>query len=202
MLDSRLVEELAANIGVEARALRAVIAVEAGGAGIIAGRPVIRLEVHKLWTGVSRSLRREVDQSFRVRGPRPWEGHEVKMSGLWTDMHTPGKVGQDIEWFALELASHIDREVAVSSTSWGAGQIMGQHWRVLGYSTVEDFVTAMQTDAGQLRAMVAFIKDVASVDGALRSKDWRTFARHYNGSGQVDWYANRLAAAYERATTG
>jgi len=44
-------------------------------------------------------------------------------------------------------------------------------------------------------ALCAFLRST-KLDTALKRWDWASFARAYNGSGQVSLYAAKLAAAY------
>ena len=181
--------QAAASIGVPARALAAVIAVESAGHGLVAGRPVIRVEAHLLWRTVSVEQRPLVDARFRVVGPKPWEGHLLDGK--------PYHGHQDREWDAYRVAYGIDIEAAVRSTSWGAGQVLGA-WRGLGFASREAFLLAQQTEAGQVDTMARFLR-VHGLAAPLARLDWPTVARGYNGSGQVDYYAGRLADAYDRA---
>jgi murein L,D-transpeptidase YcbB/YkuD len=65
---------------------------------------------------------------------------------------------------------------------------------------VEDLVqTARSGIAGQVELMVRYIEK-AGLASALRSKDWTTFARGYNGPGYAkQGYHTKLAQAYWRA---
>jgi hypothetical protein len=75
---------------------------------------------------------------------------------------------------------------------------MGMHWRTLGYASVDAFVDAMQLPAGQLEAFVRFIERNPPLADAMLRRDWFNFAAHYNGPGQVDYYAGKIAAAFDR----
>ena len=193
-----LIAALAGELDVEVRTLAALIEVEAAGEGLSEGRPIIRLEVHKLWLDVPKPARAKVDARFRVLGPRPWEGHRFLSGDRWVELHRPGRAGQDREWEALDVAKGIDEEAAIGATSWGAGQLLGEHWRALGYDSSAAFVDAQHDEGEQLRAMARFLEAIADAGAALKDKDWREVARRYNGPGQVAWYAARLEAAYER----
>lgn len=196
-----LLAQLAAELGCEPRALCAVIRVEAGPEGLVGGRPLIRLEVHRLWLGVPRERRLQVDARFVVRGPRPWEGHEFLrqgspgVPGQWVPLHQHGHQG--LEWEALWVARAIDEAAAIEATSWGAGQVLGSHWRALGYPSASALAEASFDEGEQLRQMAALIR-WQQLGHALASRDWPAFAARYNGPGQVEWYAGRLSAAYAK----
>lgn len=187
----------AKRLDVDVAALEAVVRVESSGSGFSNGRPLIRFEVHRFWTGVPKSFRPHVDTAFRVKGPKPWEGHECLLNGKWVPMHQPGPKGQTLEWRCLEVAKAIDNQVAIESTSWGLGQVLGAGWKVLGFPTVHDFEAAQRTEAGQLDTMVRFIHNSVALTRAIQEHNWRMVARIYNGIGQVDLYAAKLEAAYE-----
>src|SRR5690606_8264112 len=62
------------------------------------------------------------------------------------------------EWTRLKLAKQLNYEAAHEACSWGRYQIMGFHWKTLGYASVQEFVEVMSKDeAGQLDAFVRFI---------------------------------------------
>lgn len=193
-----LIVDLANDLGVEARALRAVLRVEAAGEGLVDARPIVRIEVHHLWRAVPVTLRSAVDLRFRVRGPRPWEGHDWRPTSgaAWVPLHQPGLAGQRQEWLAVQLARTINEQAAIESTSWGAGQLLGRHWKLLGYDSPSDFASAQSTEAEQLCAFSRFLEFVARVLDPLRRHDWPEVARLYNGPGQVPHYAAELAEAY------
>ena len=75
---------------------------------------------------------------------------------------------------------------------------MGFHWKALGYACVQEMVAAMDTAGGQLDAFVRFVEADPVLVDALRRHDWHAFAGRYNGPGQVDHYAGRIAQAYAR----
>jgi N-acetylmuramidase len=113
-----------------------------------------------------------------------------------TWVHNYGAAGQH-QFDRLEAAMKLDREAALKSASWGEFQIMGSNFAEAGYDTVDAFVTDMcESVAYQLDAFVAFCQNTG-VDELLRAKNWTGFARSYNGPGQVEMYAARIAAAYQ-----
>jgi hypothetical protein len=195
---AELIADLADDLGVEARALRALLRVEAAGEGLCESRPIVRLEVHHLWRAVPVTMRPAVDLRFRVRGPRPWEGHDWRpaIGGPWVPLHQPGQAGQRQEWAALMVARSIHEAAAIESTSWGCAQLLGRHWKALGYDSPVDFASAMGQESEQLCALSRFLEFVARALPALRSRDWAEVARLYNGPGQVPHYAAELAEAY------
>lgn len=195
-----LIDDLARDLGCEARALRAILRVESPGEGLMNGKPVVRLEINYFWSRARVELRPRVDEHFHVGGPRKWEGHVWRpvSTGPWIPMHQPGHDGQKMEWEALDLARSIDDRAAVESTSWGAGQVMGFHWQTLGYTSWTAFAVAQQSETEQLRTMARYIDRVVHLQGPLARRDWLTVATLYNGTGKADEYARDLQEAYGR----
>lgn len=112
-----------------------------------------------------------------------------------------GYAGGSHEWSRFaNLASITSQAVAIEACSWGAFQIMGYHWQLLGYASAADFMAAMcQSEAEQLAAFVRFIQADAELHQALRARDWAEFARRYNGPAYRDnLYDTKLATAYQR----
>ncbi len=109
--------------------------------------------------------------------------------------------GGPAEYERLAEAARLDGDAALQSASWGAFQIMGFHWKALGYASPAAFVDSMQAAAGQLDAFVRFIEANPPIKHALQAHDWDDFAARYNGPGVVDTYAPRIRAAYERLST-
>ena len=106
---------------------------------------------------------------------------------------------QAARWKLLERAAAIDLKSAYESTSWGLGQVMGAHWKQLGFADVAALVEeARKGAAGQVRLMARFIHK-SGLKEALERHDWQAFARGYNGPGfRRNAYDSKLAAAYQR----
>ncbi|MEM1079213.1 MAG: N-acetylmuramidase domain-containing protein [Pseudomonadota bacterium] len=87
---------------------------------------------------------------------------------------------------------------ALLATSWAGSQIMGFNAEAAGYSSVEDMIERMAADENE--HMRGFVKLIQSwgLQPSLRSRDWRTLARRYNGPGQAERYAGLMEAAYRR----
>jgi hypothetical protein len=96
---------------------------------------------------------------------------------------TPGGYGATgaHQYDRLARAIALNREAALQSASWGIGQIMGENFRLAGFATVEAMVSSMVVgEDDQLLAMARFLV-ARQLDDSLRSHDWTTFARGYNG---------------------
>ena len=70
----------------------------------------------------------------------------------------------------------------VMDANWGVFQIMGYHWKQLGYDSAVDFVLTLSLgEPEHLDAFVRFILNNQTLLTAIRAKDWKLFARTYNG---------------------
>lgn len=91
---------------------------------------------------------------------------------------------QSKEWEAFNNAFSIDPVSAMESTSIGLPQIMGFHWKRLGYSSVgamwDDFKTG---DLAQIKALIKFLQTDARLYSAILGKNWERVAEIYNGAG-------------------
>lgn len=108
---------------------------------------------------------------------------------------------QAARWEQMAVAFSLHPEAALMSASYGLFQIMGFNWKATGVKDVYEYVRQVShSEAAQLRLFEAYI-GFSPCAKPLREKDWKTFARLYNGSGQVDYYAGELSKAYEKALT-
>jgi N-acetylmuramidase/Putative peptidoglycan binding domain len=178
----------AQKAGIDPAALLAVIEVESAGKFFapVNGRqePLIRFEGHYF----DRRLPDAAQQKARDAGLA--SPHVGKI---------PNPASQAARWALLERACAFSRPAALESTSWGIGQIMGSHWKSLGYPSVEAFVEAARSGAaGQVELLVRFIEKNGLLP-VLNSGDWAAFARRYNGPLYArNGYDTKLKAAYKR----
>lgn len=184
-------EMAATRLGCDVAAIKAVNEVESRGSGFLEdGRPVILYERH---------------QAFRLLGESgvPYDTallHASKYPNLLSQKRG-GYAGGAAEWSRLASAKQImPADVAHGACSWGQYQIMGYHWRLLGYPSCEAFVLAMHaSETAQLDAFVRFIEADPALLKALQANKWATFARLYNGPAyKENLYDIKLARAFER----
>lgn len=169
------IQKIASEANIPYDNLRKVIAVESGGFGFdkITGKILIQFEPS--W--------------FKRRFPK-WSN----FIGVWAT----NKVDkQDEEWKAFNDAFSKNPTAAMESASLGLPQIMGFWWKSLGFASVGAFWDYMkESELNQLKMMVAFIKLNPKMYKAIRTADWETFARLYNGIQYKKFkYAERLRAA-------
>jgi len=197
-----VIEAWSTERGIDPALVRAVVQVESAGRVQVDGRPVIRLEVHHLERlATSRQRRRLARVLARdSESGKPWTKHRVDLGDGWQPLHHQRgeslATSQAREWAALALARQILGDRAIRATSIGMGQILGRHYARLGYdSPAAMLADAERGEAAQTAQILAFIDaDPAMVD-ALRAGDLRAFAAVYNGPGQADRYATKIARA-------
>jgi len=104
---------------------------------------------------------------------------------------------QAAEWSAFNDAFTKNANAAMESTSVGRMQVMGFHWKLLGFKSVgEMWDYAKVSETNQLRLGLKFIVSNKKMYKALQIGDWDTFAYYYNGAQYKKFnYAERLAKA-------
>jgi len=142
--------------------LWALIRVETRGFGFLVNRrPQILFErhvFHRLTNGAFRN------KEPSISNPKPG-----------------GYLGGVKEYDRLSLAIGCNRAAALSSASWGIGQVMGFHAKTLGFENVEAMVGAMTISEDRQFAAVARFILSEDLHLSLQKKDWAAFARGYNG---------------------
>ena len=111
----------------------------------------------------------------------------------------PNPRGQAERWALIDRAAAFSRPAALESVSWGIGQIMGAHWKALGFGSVEEMVELARSGAaGQIRLLILFLEKNGLIP-LLNARGWAAFARRYNGPAYRRYaYDTKLAAAYAR----
>ncbi|MEW7290314.1 N-acetylmuramidase domain-containing protein [Aquimarina sp. 2304DJ70-9] len=198
-LSEQDIKDFAQNFGLETAMVKAVNEVESRGKGfLLSGKPIILFEGHIFW--------RELDK----RGVKPSdyvsEYTKDVLYKKWTKTHYRGGSG---EYDRLEKAAGISdlpafHDAAHSSASWGSFQIMGFHYKHLGYSSIDQFVSVMyEHEREHLKAFGKFIEKTSFKGKKLidwiKEKNWARFAEGYNGPGyKKNKYDTKLKNAYLR----
>ncbi len=175
-------------LGVEAAALKVVHEIECRGSGFNADNtPVILFERHVMRQRLIANGQSKTVDVMMAKCPDLCS-KSAGGYGLYSVQHR-----------RLSAAAEYHRESALESASWGLGQVMGYHWKSLGYKSLQAFVNAMYKDeASQLDAMCRYIK-VNGLINALKNKDWKAFAQGYNGPAFAkNSYDVKLANAYKK----
>jgi len=153
--------------------IKKVVKVESGGIGFDKATGKIIIQFEPSW--------------FKRKSP-------YTPSGKWS----LNKVERQVEeWKAFSDAFSKNANAAMESTSVGLMQVMGFHYKLLGFKTVgEMWDFAKKSEANQLNLGMRFIKSNLKMYKAAQTGDWETFAYYYNGEQWRKYdYANRLAKA-------
>jgi hypothetical protein len=172
-------------IGIPAGAMWAVIHVESSGGGYLDDRrPKILFERHLF---------------HRATGGR-FDATHPDISNSSAGGYGPGGAHQ---YSRLAEAAALDRQAALSSASWGLGQVLGSNFRVAGFSSVEDMVAKMvHSERDQLLGMFHFI-DGNDLGIHLQNRNWLRFALGYNGpNAEANDYPGKLQRAFEQFNNG
>ena len=190
LLSEAALEQAATRLDVSLAAIKAVNAVESNGRGFLDdGRPVILYErhvAHRLMTEIGADA-----EALAARFPNV------------INRARGGYVGGAAEWSRLATARQVlDQHFGIpeESCSWGQFQIMGYHWRDLGYASIGVFVDAMKKSEGeQLDAFCRFIEAAPALLKAIKARKWAEFARLYNGPAyKENFYDIKLGRAFDR----
>jgi hypothetical protein len=194
-----LLTGLSAQLQIDPGVAIAVFAIESGGRGFgTDGRMLIRFENHIFHEYWGKNNQSKFNQHFRFDANQKWTGHQFRRgSGQgWQDVHIRQ---QSREWEAFEFANQLSSTAAKLSISMGAPQIMGFNYALVGFSSVHEmFETFTQGDREQILAFFQFVKgkDNRKID-ALQKRDYVTFAKYYNGTGQAQKYGGLIQDVYE-----
>jgi len=180
--------QVSEETGLELALIKTVAAVEGSGSGFDKDGVIkILFEGHVFYKHLSRLgiAQKTAAQFPKVCYPK------------WTkQFYTGSNRG---EWVRINIAQTVNEEAALKSASFGLFQVLGENFEAAGYSTVFEMVKAYNT--GEKEHLKSFINFIAHEDiiGYLVTKDWRNFARRYNGPGyEANKYHIKLAEAYAK----
>ena len=165
---------LAIEFGLSIASIKAVIAVESGGIGFDKDTKKIIIQFEPSW--------------YKRKAP-------YTPSGKWS---LNGVERQEKEWIAFNNAFAMNPNAAMESTSIGLMQVMGFHYKLLGFKKVGDMWDfAKKSEMNQLWLGLKFIQSNKKMHQALKTNDFSTFAYYYNGPLYRKYnYHNRLNDAY------
>jgi hypothetical protein len=168
----------AARLRVDVAVIQALTEVESLGGGFLSdGQIKILYERHIMYRQLATVISAEQLHRFHNTYPNLVN----PLAGGYATGATPLERGQG-EHLRLKAARFIDKSLSLEACSWGMFQIMGFHWRNLGYESAVDFVlTLSKSEANQLEAFCRFVEHNTQLLNALRSHDWTQVARLYNG---------------------
>ena len=167
------IQSEAKRLGVEVAALRAILEKESKGSGFNAdGTPKILYERHIMYRRLVEHLGSAKALYYTKQYPNLVAQNGYGAGGYGKYSEQPKK---------LEAAAKIDRTSALESCSWGIAQIMGYHWELCGFSSVQQFVNAMyKSEDSQFEVFVKFLEGSGIVP-YLKKLDWDNVALRYNG---------------------
>jgi len=172
----------ARRMGVDEATVRALLSVEARPAGFGPdGRPTILFEPHIF----SRLTERRFDASHPTLSYVRWGAQ-------------PYPKTQAERWAQLEAAYALDPAAALQAVSWGRFQPLGVNYAKMGYASPQDMAKDLsRSEDAQLQAFERFLASEKLTD-SLKTRDWATFARRYNGPGQVERYSKLFEGQYAK----
>lgn len=155
-----IVRKIASEFNIEFAALMAFIEVESSGKGFDPATGRIMIQFEPAW--------------FCKLAPGApggeWSANKVDR--------------QPAEWRAFNSAYAINPDAAMQSTSIGLGQVMGFHYKRLGYATVGAmWDAAKRSEEIQIWQIAKFITTDSNLMNALKNKSWHMVATLYNGAG-------------------
>lgn len=183
----------ASDLDVPVAAIKAFAAVESRGTGFMRdGHPVVLFERHIMYRRILAKYGSARASALAKQFP---DLINPKAGGYGKESEQPKRMDR--------AAKLIDRDCALESASWGAFQVMGYHWRDLGYPTLQAFINAMyRSEADHLDSFVRYIKANPSLHRSLKALDWPKVALGYNGPNYAtNKYDTKMAQAYELFST-
>lgn len=177
--DFKLVAE---ELDVEIAAIKAVVEIEAGAAmkGFWApGVPVVNFDPTMYAKYKSKVPSTEGAKDEKV--PEGLKGYALK------------------EWTLLINARKSNAMGANMGTFWGMFQIGGFNYKLCGCTDINEFVRRMSySELEQLQLFAVFITNTGMTK-YLKNKDWRGFAKRYNGPSYAKrGYHTKMAKAYSK----
>lgn len=173
MIKEEEYKKLSDEFGIPVINIKKVVKVESGGQGFAKDTGKIIIQFEPTW--------------FKRKSP-------YTPSGKWS-LNKVEK--QTAEWVAFNDAFLKDAKAAMESTSVGLMQVMGFHWKLLGFKSVDELWDyAKKSEYNQLRLGLLFIKSNLKMYNALKAGVWNIFAYYYNGEEYKKFnYAERLEKA-------
>lgn len=162
--------------------------IETGGNGFQNDRMVIRLENHVLVAKCPLA-----SSTFVYNPSEHWKDHYYKnsLSNEWHFTHN----NQNSEYDALSVAKFLCGDSAYESVSMGMFQIMGIHYKKLGFPSAELMYSFMsESPERQIQVFNIMISKNSALRRAFQEYDYQTIQTIWN-SGQKD-FADKLHSTY------
>lgn len=181
---------VAEELGIEVATMKAVVEIEAGKShqGFYKpGMPIINFDL---------TMFRRMATKRGVNLTKYHKSHPTVFARPNVRKHGSHQGAQHAR---LTEAMKINTPLAIEGTFWGMFQIGGFNWKKCGAASIEEFAERMsRSEREQLELFARFIENSGLLKH-LQNKNWRAFARGYNGASYARrGYHTRLAAAYAK----
>lgn len=186
MLSKEQITQAGAKFGLSYEIVATVASVESSGSGFnpITKFPTILFEGHIF---------------SRLTGGKYDKTNPTISYPRWTrKFYSKTQIGEH-KRYAEAIA--LDREAALKSASYGLFQIMGFNHKECGCATIQEFINLnCRSEQDQLNLFLKFIESQGLI-GHLKNRNWKAFARAYNGPDfAINRYDVKLALAYDNLT--
>jgi hypothetical protein len=150
-----------------------------------AGRPPILFERHYFREALIRYKGQAFANSVTKQFPDLCNAAATPAGGYGTYAY---------QWVRFDQVRNICREAAIEACSWGLGQVMGKHWKVLGYESPQDLLNCMfRSEKDQVEIIFRYLK-VNNLIEDLNAERVKKVARWYNGPAYAkNQYDTKLA---------
>ena len=197
----RACDKKAADYGLPAAHVAAVVHVESNGVVFaqVGGRalPVVAFEPHLFYRRLSGAVRAEAVALKLASAKWNRKLYAASQGGRWAQINA-----------AKELMGRhgLDKNIPLECASYGVGQVLGSHWKALGFAGIMEFMETMLSGAeGQIDIMLRYVF-ANHLDDELIEGRWAPFARGYNGKefakNQYDTKLIAAAALYGGKSAG
>lgn len=187
-MDPAILVEAARVHGIEPEVLTAFGQIESPkGPYMTDGRMPILFEAHVFARNTN--PKGKYNEEFPTLSSNKWDRHLYGAAGSW-------------QYERLCRAMALDQRAALMACSWGAYQILGENYKMLGFECVEEMVFYMlESEANQFDCFIRFLVN-RSIMPALRAKDWATAFYKYNGPAYAKHgYDTRFLQIYRDLTS-
>ncbi|MDD2961260.1 MAG: N-acetylmuramidase family protein [Muribaculaceae bacterium] len=181
-------DKIAQELDIEIAAIKAVVSIEAGKShkGFAEpGVPIINFDKNIFVKFLSKAG----ISTQKYKGNIAFSRVNIKKYGSYSKA----------QFARLNAAKEINADIANMATFWGMFQIGGFNWKKCGASSIDEFVFQMSySEEMQLELFARFLINSDLVK-YLKAKNWRAFARAYNGPSYASkGYHKSLASAYNK----
>lgn len=174
----QILQEFSDKHLIELEKLKAFIAIESSAQPFDDDHPTVRFECLKFNEASPKKAPCEISNRFPFGKP------------------------SDTDYDAFKNALEINKELTLSSSSYGLGQIMGFNYKEVGYNSVEEYYLAMFEEKNQVDAFLIFLKKYRSgviLDELKKTNtNWVVIAKNYNGEAyEKNDYHTKLKTKYQ-----